>query len=781
MEDSLVGGNKEDKEFSLMDVVAARIRSHIHTNVDCVSENGNDCHKEEKGEISEDSAEEDDTRFLLELVYKRQHQHQQHADTEIIAEEEPTTPIIRSTQENLVISKLVPLPTEALKDVGLPNRMKMEGRGVEEQAIPRPVVLRREQGLPVSLSYPGAFAVSITGTGTGVMDTVTGTEMQTQDVNATELAVNSTLHESDCDSSDFSSSSQPEEGARNDGLAVASLVVGETNPRDLPQAQNYNEETRREERKQFKSKVLLSVIVLLALIIILLVPILFILVPGKQQSNDALIVPTIAPTEPPSSTAPSQAPSTFTNYVLSLFPLEAVDAISEYPQSPQSRAFEWLLEDSHNLPSYEDSRIKQKLALATLYFATNGDHWYTNTNWLNHSTHECEWFLQPEFARKSTKSQFYDSYLTGDFLEPPPDSPCNSNGMYQHLWLDLNNLVGSLPEELYLLTSLQTLSVGVNDLRGTISTRIGQLTNLEGLVLGRLQLRGTIPSEIGLMKHLYAISLVGNDRLEGFIPSEIWTLTTLDTINLRNNPLLKGTIATEVGLMSALRWLILDDCSIYGSIPTELGKADALDVLYLASNQLSSTIPSELGNLPNLASIQLFGNSLQGTLPTELGMVTSTTMLTLGHNQLSGPLPSELGLLTKMSIALELQGNQFLSGTIPTELGRLTNVLELDLSHTQVSGQIPSELAQLTSLGHLSFANDAISGTVPQELADLEPSLYALKLEGNPLLSGTIAPSLCQINATCIGSAWKTSCEEAQDGLSFDCTGILCGCDCPCF
>ncbi|CAB9510720.1 leucine rich repeat [Seminavis robusta] len=634
------------------------------------------------------------------------------------------------------------------KQVVLPNRMQVEVGGDEEQAIPQPVGLIRGADRPTAvISHPGAFAIDTAGTrGTVGLP-----------------------------SPDESTSSSSEEDIG--GLAVANPVEEEAHPNNLPQAQDYNAESqdqnREEKMRQFKTKVLLGVIVLLLAIIIILVAI---LTPRKQQAKTDL-VPTATSSQSPSST-PSQAPSTFTNHILSLFPFETAVAISEYPQSPQSRAFEWLLEDSHKLPFYEDSRIIQKFALATFYYATNGDHWYTNTNWLNHSTHECEWFLQPEFGRKSIISQHYDSYLTG-YLEPPPDSPCSNNGLYQHLWLDMNNLVGSLPEELYLLTSLETLTLAFNDLRETISTSIGQLTDLEGLILGRLQLSGTIPSEIGLMKRLYAISLL-DSLLEGFIPSEIWTLTTLDTINLQNNPLLKGTIPTEVGLMSALRWLILDNCSIYGSIPTELGKADALDVLYLASNQLSSTIPSELGNLPNLSCIQLFGNSLQGTLPTELGMVTSTTMLTLNGNQLTGPLPSELGLLTKMFIALEL-GNQFLSGTIPTELGRLTNVLELDLSVTKVSGQIPSELAQLTSLGRLSLANNAISGTVPQELAELQPSLYALKLEGNPLLSGTIPPILCQINATCIGNAWKTSCEEAYDGLSFDCTGILCGCDCPCY
>ena len=48
----------------------------------------------------------------------------------------------------------------------------------------------------------------------------------------------------------------------------------------------------------------------------------------------------------------------------------------------QSKAIDWLLEDELNLPFYSDQRIRQKFALATLYYATNGDQWTQNGKFL---------------------------------------------------------------------------------------------------------------------------------------------------------------------------------------------------------------------------------------------------------------------------------------------------------------------------------------------------------------------------------------------------------------
>jgi hypothetical protein len=349
-----------------------------------------------------------------------------------------------------------------------------------------------------------------------------------------------------------------------DDLVVANLVDGES-LLDLPQAEavfgaSDAARNRQEKIKQFNTKILLGVIFALALGMILLL----VLFPDRKgaSSNGASSEMTNSPSPPP-TTSPSPPPTTFEQQSLFLFPEDSIIAIMESVNSSQSMAFQWLLQDTkHHTESLLDERTKQRFALATLYFATNGDHWYNNTNWLNHTVHECEWYNKPSFAHEVIVSQQYPLYLQG-FTHLRQAPRCNDDGIYKHLWLDQNNLEGSLPEELYMLTALQTLSVGLDRLHGTISTRVGQISHLEGLKISRMENAGVIPSEIGLLTHMKGLGFPVNNHQE-FIPTELWRLSNLETLHLGENPDLKGSIATEIATMSKLRWFSIDGASLTG-------------------------------------------------------------------------------------------------------------------------------------------------------------------------------------------------------------------------
>ena len=104
---------------------------------------------------------------------------------------------------------------------------------------------------------------------------------------------------------------------------------------------------------------------------------------------------------------------------------------------------------------------------------------------------------------------------------------------------------------------------------------------------------------------------------------------------------------------------------------------------------------------------------------------------------------------------LKLAANQF-SGTLPTELGMMTNLTQLDLNSLPLLiGSIPLEWARLTGLGYINMS-------------------------GSPSLSGIVPDNWCTIpNPTCTYYDlihW----EFRNCSLSFDCSDILCGCDCPC-
>ncbi|CAB9524481.1 Leucine Rich Repeat [Seminavis robusta] len=476
--------------------------------------------------------------------------------------------------------------------------------------------------------------------------------------------------------------------------------------------------------------------------------------------------------------SPSQAPSSVTggaHHLVSLLP-EGTQLALEDTNSPQSQAYYWLMGD-RNLPFLTDDRIKQRFTLTAIYFATNGDDWTDNTNWLRYNVHECEWYNQPSFGLKHVLAQLYPDYLIG-FHEVTP-TICNDDGIYHHLWLDQNHLVGSLPHELYLLTSLQTFSAVFNELEGGISSQIGLLTNLEGMDLAfSFQKAGTIPSEIGMATSLRVLGLVSNG-LEGFIPSELWLLTKLQGfLGLSQNPQLEGILPTEIGQFSNLKVLNLEDCGLRGTLPSELGQMDSLEWLFVPRNGINGTIPTELGFLhQNLSVLSLLENNLTGTLPSQLGELTSSTAVSVHNNQLTGTLPREFGQLTSLTMGLTFHNNQ-LTGTLPTELSSILSLQNLQFQNNRFIGQIPSEFGLLYSLSWLEMANNSLSGIVPQELSALQQSLHTLTLQDNPLLSGSLPDALCQTNGTCTSNI-LFQCEGSY-GLSFDCTDILCGCGCSC-
>ncbi|CAB9523719.1 leucine rich repeat [Seminavis robusta] len=561
--------------------------------------------------------------------------------------------------------------------------------------------------------------------------------------------------------------------ASNIGLAVAELVQEDDMPRQHAAEVQMDESIQRKQgsMKRFKIWILLGGILFITAVAVLIAVLVSGGTPDESESQSSLETPVnISDSQPSGMEEMEQA-------LLTLFPEETVQAIKGDSESPQSQALQWLIADidSQKQVPFND-QIKQRFALATLYFATSGASWTNNEFWLDHNIHECDWFIKPDFALKGKVSQFLNGYLKEMFppTDPPPTT-CNAHGLFQNLWLDENNLRGTLPEELFWLSSLETLSLGANSLRGSISSHIGKLTSLQGLAISFLRNAGMIPTELALLTNLGSLGLNDNWHT-GSIPTEIWQLTTLQTLGLSLNPDLKGTIPTEIGSLPKLRWMNLDDCDISGSIPTELGKLEYLEWMVLERNRLTGTVPSELGVLPSILLMSFYNNSLQGTLPTELGLLTSLTLLNARNNSLFGSIPSEYGLLSSLALGLELQDN-LLSGTIPVQLANLVNMWRLSLQENQLSGHIPSEFGKMLVLGLLNLANNSLSGTVPQELGELKQSLFSLNLEGNSLLSGELPDPLCSLDGYCFGVA---SLPCYNYGVHFDCGNLICGCGCPC-
>ncbi len=108
------------------------------------------------------------------------------------------------------------------------------------------------------------------------------------------------------------------------------------------------------------------------------------------------------------------------------------------------------------------------------------------------------------------------------------------------------------PNDILSNKGAKILNLSDNNLT-TLPAEIGELTNLEELYLDRNQLTGSLPAEIRKMTQLRILSASGN-RLSG-IPAEIGQLNNLKTVDLSNNDL--DTMPNEIENLKNLKILDL--------------------------------------------------------------------------------------------------------------------------------------------------------------------------------------------------------------------------------
>jgi len=497
------------------------------------------------------------------------------------------------------------------------------------------------------------------------------------------------------------------------------------------------------------------------------------------------------------------------NYLMNLLPSYSQRAIEFGAEAVQKKASSWLLGDPNfQAGNYSVSRIRQRYALATFYYATDGDRWDNNNYWLSYELHECHWFFRgPEAI-----------WYAGDAYDEAALGPCKGAEEYKSLLSFKNRLKGRIPPEIGLLSGLVNIDLSFNEmLTGTLPTEIGHLTLLERLQLVRDGLSGPIPTEIGKMEFLRELRLESN-HLSGPIPTEVGKLTnmnwfwgfdnifsgslpselglwppTMSRLELFGNSF-TGTIPTQLGLLTDLGELTLGENLLSGQIPSELGNLNA-GMLTLQGNQLTGTIPTQLGNIETIYRLYFYSNDLTGTIPTEFGNLSGMQILLLHDNMLTGEVPSELGNMKEHLTHLYLNFNQQtgvvppewsdalqlkfdfdwdknrFTGILPSTLGLLTKLEYIWLASNDFSSTLPSELGRLKNLIGFSVAQNVnLSGTIPVELGIMasegDSPLSSFNVSGTSL-SGTIPVGLCAVDSVVLGG--------------FDCSAQLCGCECECF
>ncbi|KQK19246.1 hypothetical protein BRADI_1g47130v3 [Brachypodium distachyon] len=296
-------------------------------------------------------------------------------------------------------------------------------------------------------------------------------------------------------------------------------------------------------------------------------------------------------------------------------------------------------------------------------------------------------------------------------LEPFFSSLTNCTGL-EELGIAGNDLAGTIPPVVGRLSpGLTQLYLEFNNISGSIPTGLLGLANLSILNISHNHLSGPIPPGIGGMQRLEQLHLSDN-LLSGNIPPSIGTIPSLGLVDLSQNQLI-GAIPGTFGGLKQLLVLALHNNQLAGAIPASLVQCVNLQKLDLSHNMLRGKIPSGLlsGGLRGLVYVNLSCNLLEGPIPATIGEMAALQALNLSSNRLFGSIPPELGGCIALEY-LDLSGNT-LEGVLPETVGRLSALQVLDVSRNFLTGSLPLSLVHLPKLRRVNFSYNGFSGEVP--------------------------------------------------------------------
>ncbi|CAB9511528.1 serine threonine-protein kinase BRI1-like [Seminavis robusta] len=404
--------------------------------------------------------------------------------------------------------------------------------------------------------------------------------------------------------------------------------------------------------------------------------------------------------------------------------------------SPQNRALTFLAANDTlrleppqgGIDTIEGYEFVTRYAFSVLFFSTLGPTaWLFDCNFLE-PTSICFWYDILQYQDGSTE-------LRGVFCD-------QTSGQPRALFLNRNELQGSLPAELGFVTTLTDVDFDHNDIGDSIPDTFQQMTNLTNLFVADNRLQGPIPAWIGNITNLKNINLSFN-HMTGGLPLSLGTLenleglaldynlftSDLDVIESSDMPSLEqlylennqftGALGDQfLKEMTNLKYLDISDNYIDGSIPPHLFTMPAVKVLDLHDNEFTA-MPTFFNENNIMQLLALQKNQLKGfPVPTSINELKGLKHLDLSQNEFTGEIPATIGSMSNLTY-LFLAQNDFEVNSIPSWIEGLTKLQELSLKSTQRTGPIPSFLGDLTSLILLDLDNNNLVGTIPASLGDL--------------------------------------------------------------
>ncbi|KAA8523479.1 hypothetical protein F0562_009902 [Nyssa sinensis] len=324
----------------------------------------------------------------------------------------------------------------------------------------------------------------------------------------------------------------------------------------------------------------------------------------------------------------------------------------------------------------------------------------------------------------------------------------------EKLLLSNNYLEGTVPSELRNCKKLKTIDLSFNNLVGSIPSEIWTtLPDLSEVVMWANNLTGEIPEGICIDGGNLQTLILNDNHLSGTIPQSIAHCTNLIWVSLSGNRL---TGEIPAGKSRSLIWLDLNSNALSGSIPPELANESGLVTPGLVSGKQFAFVRNEGGTacrgagglveFEGIRSERLENSPMIHSCPSTriysgVTVYTFTTngsmiYLDLSYNSLSGAIPDNFGSMNFLQV-LNL-GHNNLTGNIPFSLGGLKAVGVLDLSHNNLQGFIPGSLGGLSFLSDLDVSNNNLTGSIPSggQLTTFPASRY----ENNSGLCGVPLP-----------------------------------------